>query len=243
MKLWAVVLVILCLTGNAVAADDAQYWSYRVFPRQWEKFVYAITTITPTYDEWAWLLEEDWGDLSDEEWNAYWEEHQDEEAWEQFSIKLVEETIYHEFEVWRRDEQTVEITTAYRYTMPIWELQNPVDLFGGFFGPQLVLLGGGWVSQMLMISVFTADLRLEVGNSIETQDGWIYVAGQRTVAGLEGFVCQSFRWELVGPDEFEAIMTSEWVLAPDVGLPLSGRIYDGDFLVYFMELREYDALP
>ena len=239
-------IVCLLLYGSGTIQADSSVagprWQYRTFPWTSERFVFSITTFTPVYDEWYWLLEEDWGELSDEEWEAHWDDLNEEDG-PLFTVRYEQETIYHEFEVGRNDENTVDIRTGYRYTLPRWELENPVDLFGGFFGPQLVLVGGGWVGELQKLSSAAMELRLAVGNSVETADGWLVVVDETRTVGVDGFVCHAYRWEMDENGELEAVLTSEWILSPDVGLPLSGRVYEGDVLVFSLELVEYDRQP
>ena len=101
--------------------------------------------------------------------------------------------------------------------------------------------GGEWMGEFMILGLFGADLELEVGSSMQLFDGSkIRVVEKQTVAGVEGYLCtKSVRSEDEAGNRVD-VLTSEWVIAPNVGWPLSVRVYDeGDQVKYVMELVEY----
>jgi hypothetical protein len=63
--------------------------------------------------------------------------------------------------------------------------------------------------------------------------GIIKVIGKEKIAGREGFVCQLFQ-----ADEEEK-MIAEWVIDPDLALPLRSKIFDDNELQGQIELVKY----
>ncbi|MEA1939428.1 MAG: hypothetical protein U9N03_02055, partial [Candidatus Caldatribacteriota bacterium] len=61
----------------------------------------------------------------------------------------------------------------------------------------------------------------------------IKVIGKEKIAGREGFVCQLFQ-----ADE-EDIMIAEWVIDPELALPLKSRIFEDNELQGQIELVKY----
>ncbi|HBN96035.1 MAG TPA: hypothetical protein DDZ66_07025 [Firmicutes bacterium] len=142
-------------------------------------------------------------------------------------------------ELRRRDDETTEVTMAYTYDVPTAELGDALSLMG--IGMGWATGGGEWMGEFMILGLFGADLELEVGSSMQLFDGSkIRVVEKQTVAGVEGYLCtKSVRSEDEAGNRVD-VLTSEWVIAPNVGWPLSVRVYDeGDQVKYVMELVEY----
>lgn len=141
-------------------------------------------------------------------------------------------------ELRQKDEETTEVTMAYTYDTPTAELGDELSLMG--LGMAWATGGGEWIGEFMMLGFFAADLELEVGSSMQVFDGSrIKVVEKQTVAGVEGYFCtKSVRNEDDAGNRVD-VLTSEWVIAPNVGWPLLVRVYQDDQVKYVMELVEY----
>ena len=81
---------------------------------------------------------------------------------------------------------------------------------------------------------FFSQMDLKVGEKMNFFGaGIIKVIGKEKIAGREGFVCQLFQ-----ADEEEK-MIAEWVIDPDLALPLRSKIFDDNELQGQIELVKY----
>jgi ATP-dependent RNA circularization protein (DNA/RNA ligase family) len=81
---------------------------------------------------------------------------------------------------------------------------------------------------------FFSQMDLKVGEKMNFFGaGIIKVIGKQKIAGREGFVCQLFQ-----ADEEEK-MIAEWVIDPDLALPLRSKIFDDNELQGQIELVKY----
>ena len=81
---------------------------------------------------------------------------------------------------------------------------------------------------------FFSQMDLKVGEKMNFFGaGIIKVIGKEKIAGREGFVCQLFH-----ADE-EDKMIAEWVIDPDLALPLRSKIFDDNELQGQIELVKY----
>ena len=81
---------------------------------------------------------------------------------------------------------------------------------------------------------FFSQMDLKVGEKMNFFGaGIIKVIGKEKIAGREGFVCQLFQ-----ADE-EDKMIAEWVIDPDLALPLRSKIFDDNELQGQIELVKY----
>ncbi|MCK9525395.1 MAG: hypothetical protein M0R49_05660 [Limnochordia bacterium] len=144
-------------------------------------------------------------------------------------------------ELVRVDDETFEVTMASTYDVPQNELGDQLSLMG--LGMGWATGGGEWIGEFMMLGFFASDLELEVGSSMQTFDGArIRVVEKQTVAGVDGYFCTKSRRQEDSDGKRVDILTSEWVIAPDVGWPLVVRVYnqEGDQVKYVMQLVEYD---
>jgi len=108
-------------------------------------------------------------------------------------------------------------------------------------GPETAfgLMGSYGISlNMLVINpaygFFFSQMDLKVGEKMNFFGaGIIKVIGKEKIAGREGFVCQLFQ-----ADEEEKMM-AEWVIDPDLALPLRSKIFDDNELQGQIELVKY----
>jgi|FLYL01.1.fsa_nt_gi hypothetical protein len=106
--------------------------------------------------------------------------------------------------------------------------------FGGAFGMGLNMAILNPMYMMFMGPMF-ADLDWEVGERMSLMGmGRITITGKETVAGREGFVVQ---FESGQGDERE--LAAEWVIDPEVALPLRSRTYERGEVVTEAVLRSY----
>ncbi len=104
-------------------------------------------------------------------------------------------------------------------------------------GPETAF-GLGISLNMLVINpaygFFFSQMDLKVGEKMNFFGaGIINVIGKEKIAGREGFVCQLFL-----ADEEEK-MVAEWVIDPDLALPLRSKIFDDNELQGQIELVKY----
>ena len=127
-------------------------------------------------------------------------------------------------------EEVFEVTYTTKGTLTKDEL-GPETAFGlwGSYGISL---------NMLVINpayaFFFSQMDLQVGEKMNFFGaGIIKVIGKEKIVGREGFVCQLFQ-----ADE-EDKMLAEWVIDPELALPLRSKIFEDNVLQGQIELLEY----
>jgi len=90
--------------------------------------------------------------------------------------------------------------------------------------------------------MFASDLEFEVGNTMQLFDGSrVRVVEEQKVAGVDGFLARKLIREEDEEGNRRERVTSEWIIAPDVGWPLAVKVFDSDGnLTYSMTLLEYE---
>lgn len=158
------------------------------------------------------------------EYKVIWEEDGEEE--EVIYILDIKKSI----EKSRGDEEVFEVTYTTKGTLTKDEL-GPETAFGlwGVYGISL---------NMLVINpaygFFFSQMDLKVGEKMSFFGaGIIKVIGLENIAGREGLVCQLFQ-----PDE-EDKMLAEWVIDPELALPLRSKIFEDNELQGQIELIKY----
>jgi len=127
-------------------------------------------------------------------------------------------------------EEVFEVSYTTKGTLTKDEL-GPETAFGlwGSYGISL---------NMLVINpayaFFFSQMDLKVGEKMNFFGaGIIKVIGKEKIAGREGFVCQLFQ-----ADEEEK-MIAEWIIEPDLALPLRSKIFEDNELQGQIELVKY----
>jgi len=174
-------------------------------------------------------------------WAEKWEPYQF-KGNERFEYKILleedgeeEESIYildikESSEKSKSGEEVFEVSYITKGTLTKDEL-GPETAFG--------LMGSYGISlNMLVINpaygFFFSQMDLKVGEKMNFFGaGIIKVIGKEKIAGREGFVCQLFQ-----ADE-EDMMIAEWVIDPELALPLKSRIFEDDELQGQIELVKY----
>ena len=184
----------------------------------------------------------------------YWSWNTFTAQYERFKYEIISYSSYWDYEVGedvpvetrqvqvmelrQMDEETTEVTVSYAYDVPTVELGDALSMMG--LGMAWATGGGEWIGEFMMLGFFAADLELEVGSSMQVFDGSrIRVVEKQTVAGVEGYFCTKTVRGEDGSGNRVDVLTSEWVIAPNVGWPLLVRVYQGDQVKYVMELVEY----
>jgi len=127
-------------------------------------------------------------------------------------------------------EEVYEVSYITKGTLAKDEL-GPETAFG--------LMGSYGISlNMMMInpaySFFFSQMDLKVGEKMNFFGaGIVKVIGKEKIAGREGFVCQLFQ-----ADEEEKMM-AEWVIDPELALPLRSKIFEDGELQGQIELVKY----
>lgn len=126
---------------------------------------------------------------------------------------------------------TVVVSHTTRVTMPASDL-GPNTAFGGLamgMAPSLVILNP-------LVATFMNQVELEVGTKTALMGmGKIEVTGKETIAGREGFVCKMF-----GPKQQDSPLQFEWVVDPELALPLRSVTYDQGKKTMEAELVRYE---
>lgn len=144
-----------------------------------------------------------------------------------------------EIELRQKGDETMEVTMSYTYDVAQEKLADELSLMG--LGMAWATAGGEWLGEFMMLGFFAADLEFEVGSTMQVFDGSrIRVVEKQTVAGVEGYFCtKSIRGEDEAGNRVDTL-TSEWVIAPNVGWPLLVRVYQEGQVKYVMELVDYE---
>lgn len=129
-----------------------------------------------------------------------------------------------------KDKDVFEVTYTTKGTLTKDEL-GPETAFGlwGVYGISL---------NMLVINpaytFFFSQMDLKEGEKMSFfGTGIVKIIGKEKIAGREGFVCQLFS------AEEEDKMVAEWVIDPELALPLRSKIFEDDELQGQIELIKY----
>ncbi|HBY57151.1 MAG TPA: hypothetical protein DEG96_04745 [Candidatus Atribacteria bacterium] len=129
-----------------------------------------------------------------------------------------------------KDEDVFEVTYTTKGTLAKDEL-GPETAFGlwGVYGISL---------NMLVINpayaFFFSQMDLKEGEKMSFFGaGIVKIIGKEKIAGREGFICQLFS------AEEEDKMVAEWVIDPELALPLRSKIFEDDELQSQIELIKY----
>ncbi len=209
-KLPIVVLSVVVVLSCSMLAWAQDLWNYNVFPYDYEKFVYEVINYTKSWD-----------------WDT------DEEIiTEKKSIQVTE--------LRKLDGENHEVTQSFTNVMESEKLFNELSFLGGLSGLSL-LMSGDWFAEMMFVGLWAADLDLEVGNTMQTFDGSrVRVVEEQTVAGVKGYLVRKSIRETDDEGNRVDILTSEWVIAPNVGWPLKLVMYSEGEVVSSMMLIEYE---
>ena len=209
-KLPIVVLSVVVVLSCSMLAWAQDLWNYNVFPYDYEKFVYEVINYTKSWD-----------------WDT------DEEIiTEKKSIQVTE--------LRKLDGENHEVTQSFTNVMESEKLFNELSFLGGLSGLSL-LMSGDWFADMMFVGLWAADLDLEVGNTMQTFGGSrVRVVEEQTVAGVKGYLVRKSIRETDDEGNRVNILTSEWVIAPNVGWPLKLVMYSEGEVVSSMTLIEYE---
>lgn len=117
-------------------------------------------------------------------------------------------------------ERQVNVSYTTTTAVPLSEL-GPETAFGGAagfgMGPAMMLMMNPMVG-------FMDQMTLAVGEKMALFGaGRIEITGKEKLAGIEGFVCKFF-----GPKQEDEPLQFEWVVNPDLAMPLRSVTYDGE---------------
>lgn len=209
-NLLVVLLGVIVTLSFSMIGLAQEYWRWNNFTAQEERFKYEIISYS---FEWDWQTGEE---------------------------VRVETRQFQTMDLRKIDDEVTEVTMGYTYNVPSNQLGEQLSFMGGMFSMPFLMGGGDWFGEFIMLGLFASDLELEVGNSMQTFDGSrIRVVEKQTVAGIEGYFWTKHRRDTDDGGNRIDILTSEWVVAPDVGWPLLVRVFQDDQVVYSMELVEY----
>jgi len=204
------VLSLIVMLLFGVSLSAQEYWAYGEFNQQYERFKYEITSYSYKWDY----------DLGEE---------------------VREETKQIQtLELNKIDDDTTKLTIAYTYDVPSKDLYDQFTFMGLSGLSSFMMSGGDWIGEIVMLNFYAEDMELEVGSIIQLYDGSrIRITEKQTVAGVEGyFFTRSERHQDDDGNRID-VKISEFVVAPDIGMPLLVRIYSGGEVSFIMELVEY----
>ena len=122
----------------------------------------------------------------------------------------------------RDGAEQVTVRYATEVVIPAAEL-GPETAFGGALGAGFGM-GPAMLLMNPMITGFMGDMNLAVGEKMSLFGlGRIEITGKKEIAGVEGFACKFF-----GPKEQNEPLQYEWVLNPDLAMPLESITYDSE---------------
>lgn len=213
LRKWLLAVLCVFVVLSVSAAGWAQeLWQWNNFTAQYEKLYYEIVTRETMWD---YELGED--------------------------VK-VEKKYYQLLELRQIDADNTEITQGYTFVVPRAEVGEQLNFMGGgYFALPMFSGSGGFLAEYMMLTMFASELELELGNSMQLFDGSrVRILDEEAVAGVRGYVVRKSVRETDEAGNRVEIVTSEWVIAPEVGWPLRVQVYDGDEVVYSMTLVEYE---
>ncbi|MGI6149595.1 MAG: hypothetical protein ACOYEU_09605 [Limnochordia bacterium] len=206
-----IVLSAVVVLSVSVVGWAQDVWKWNEFNADYERFYYESVTYTSSWD------------------------------WELGEEVEIEVKTGQLLELRKVDDEYTEVTQGHTVLTPTAELKDQLSFLGGFFSLSSAFSSSMWISESMMLGMFAQDLELEVGNTMQLFDGSrIRVLDEVTVAGIKGYLVRRFRRETDEEGNRVDILTSEWVIAPNVGWPLDVKIYQEDKLVYQMTLKEYE---
>lgn len=147
----------------------------------------------------------------------------------------VENKQYMHIDLQKLDDEKTEIFISYTYRVPTSELWDEFSYMGLGGLSAFTLSGGAWFGEFSNMSFFAADLDLIEGRIVEFWDGsWVRVIDKREVNGIEGYYITKSYDESEGGE-----LISEWIIAPNVPMPLFIKVYEDGEVTVIVELVEY----
>lgn len=129
-------------------------------------------------------------------------------------------------------EEQVTVSYTTRVAMPKSDL-GAQTVFAGAAG---LGMGPAFLIMNPMMTGFMDQVELAVGEKMALFGmGRIEVTGKEEIAGLEGFVCEMF-----GPKEQDEPLQFEWVVHPDLAVPLRSVTYDRGKKTFEVELLRHE---
>lgn len=208
--LTAVVVVLAVLSLSALCWAQ-DVWNFNKFTADYERLLYEIVT-----------------------WEETWDYELDEEV-------VNEIKYYEQWEFRAQGDGSVEVTMGYRYWVPSDKMQDQMTFIGATWTSPTAWGESLGLGEYMWISMVAADLELEEGNNMQLFDGSrLRVMEETTVAGIKGFLLRKFFRETDESGNRNDVVTSEWVIAPDIGWPLSFTMYEDGEKVFQKVLFEYE---
>ena len=164
------------------------------------------------------------------------------EMWDEGLEEFIEkENVYYEQWEMVADDGRLEVTMGYRYWLPREHVKQDMSFMGALLKAPSFLREDQAMADYTWIALAAEDLDLEVGNTMQLFD-WsrVRVVGERTVAGITGYLLNKFDRETDEHGNMVEIVTSEWVIAPNVGWPLAVTLYRHGEPYYSKTLIEYE---
>ncbi|MFW6013164.1 MAG: hypothetical protein ACOCZX_06070 [Candidatus Bipolaricaulota bacterium] len=121
-------------------------------------------------------------------------------------------------------------TVEYSTEIEAEELSSELAFgYWGTYGPSLQYMFWNPMYEMLF-----SQLELKVGEKMSYLDfGTMEVKGKENVAGFEGFVCEL--------SDTDGEKTAEWVIDPEIALPLRSYMYEGNVDEGEVVLLDYET--
>jgi hypothetical protein len=204
------VVLVLVVLSVSTIGWAQDLWKFNEFSASFERFLYEVVS-----------LEEMW----------------DEELFED----VFQEILYYEQWELLTDDDELEVTMGYRYWLPLDEAKESMTFLGSAWDSTSMWNEFAGLGEYTWLSMAASDFELEVGNTMQLFDGSrITVVGEQTVAGLQGYLIRKYIRDADENGNRIDIVTSEWVIAPDVGLPLAVTLYEYGEAFFSKTLVEYE---
>ena len=144
-----------------------------------------------------------------------------------------EKQVLYILDIKKLEEDTFEVTYTTKGTLKREELGVGTGTAYGLWDFCGISLSGLILNPLY--SMYFQEMDLEVGEKMSCYGiGLIKVTGKEKIAGREGFVCQLFQ---TMDDEEELV--AEWIVDPELALPLRSRVFSEKKVEGQIELIKY----
>ena len=204
------VVVVLVVLSVSTIGWAQDLWKFNKFSASCERFLYEVVSLKKMWDE-------------------------------ELSEDVFQEILYYEQWELLTEDGELEVTMGYRYWLPLGEVKESMTFLGSAWNSPSMWNEFAGMEEYTWLSMAASDFELEVGNTMQLFDGSrITVVGEQTVAGLQGYLIRKYIRDADENGNRIDIVTSEWVIAPDVGWPLAVTLYEHGEAFFSKTLVEYE---
>lgn len=210
-KSLSVVFVVLVVLSLAGVGSAQELWKFNDFSAAYERFLYEVVS-----------------------WEGVWDQGLADEV-------ISEITFYEHWEL-GVSQRGMEVSMGYRYWLPLEEADTTLTFMGAALSSLPIRKEPEGLAEYMLLGLSASDLELEVGNTIQLFDGSrVRVVEEETVAGIQGYLLRKSISDTDEAGNKVDVVTSEWVIAPDIAWPLAVRLYQDGELFFQKTLVEYEV--